>query len=91
MAGDLRDSTERLLKATARAILDAGYQVDYLGKIPTPALSYYALQKGVASFMVTGSHIPADRNGQKANRCDGEVVKSDEGWDHSLGGGDKTA
>jgi phosphomannomutase len=78
LAGDLRGSTERLLKATARAILDAGYQADYVGRIPTPALSYYALQKGVASFMVTGSHIPADRNGQKANRCDGEVIKSDE-------------
>ncbi len=78
MAGDLRGSTARLLKATARAILDAGYQLDYVGRIPTPALSYYALQKGVASFVVTGSHIPADRNGQKANRCDGEVLKSDE-------------
>jgi phosphomannomutase len=78
LAGDLRGSTERLLKATAHAILDAGYQVDYVGRMPTPALSYYALQKGVASFVVTGSHIPADRNGQKANRCDGEVIKSDE-------------
>jgi phosphomannomutase len=52
--------------------------VDFLGKIPTPALTFYALQKQTASFMVTGSHIPADRNGQKANRCDGEVLKTDE-------------
>ncbi len=78
LAGDLRPSTERLLKTTARAITDAGYGVDYCGLIPTPALTYYALQKGVASFIITGSHIPADRNGQKANRCDGEVLKSDE-------------
>lgn len=78
LAGDLRPSTERLLEATARAIVDAGYQVDYAGRIPTPALTYYALEQGVASFVVTGSHIPADRNGQKANRCDGEVQKSDE-------------
>ncbi len=78
IAGDLRPSTERILGATARAILDGGYQVDYLGRIPTPALTYYALQKGVVSFMGTGSHIPSDRNGQKANRCDGEVMKSDE-------------
>ena len=78
IAGDLRPSTGRILCATARAIRDAGYQVDYLGKIPTPALTYYALEKGLASFMATGSHIPADRNGQKANRCDGEVLKSDE-------------
>jgi phosphomannomutase len=74
LAGDLCGSTERLLKATAHAILDAGYQVDYVGRILAPALSYYALQKGVASFMVTGNLIPADRNGQKANRCDGEVI-----------------
>ena len=78
VACDLRTSSERLVKATAKAIIDAGYQVDFLGKIPTPALTYYALQNGVASFMVTGSHIPADRNGQKANRCDGEVLKTDE-------------
>ncbi len=78
LAGDLRLSTDRLLRATARAILDAGHGVDYLGKLPTPALTFYALQQGIASFMITGSHIPADRNGQKANRCDGEVMKSDE-------------
>ena len=78
LAGDLRVSTERMLKAVARGILDAGYQVDYVGRIPTPALTYYALQHGFASFMVTGSHIPADRNGLKTNRCDGEVMKSDE-------------
>ncbi len=78
LAGDLRVSTERMLKAVARGILDAGYQVDYVGRIPTPALTCYALQRGVASFMVTGSHIPADRNGLKTNRCDGEVMKSDE-------------
>lgn len=78
LAGDLRRSTDRLLRATARAILEAGHGVDYLGKQPTPALTFHALQQGIASFMITGSHIPADRNGQKANRCDGEVMKSDE-------------
>jgi len=78
IGGDLRPSTSRVLEATARAILDAGYLVDYVGSLPTPALSLYALAKGVMSFMCTGSHIPADRNGQKANRCDGEVLKSDE-------------
>lgn len=78
LAGDLRASTERMLGATARAIVDAGYRVDYVGRLPTPALTYYALERGVAGFMVTGSHIPAERNGQKAIRCDGEVRKSDE-------------
>jgi phosphomannomutase len=78
VACDLRSSSPRLVKATAKAIIDAGYQVDFQGKIPTPALTFYALQQGVASYIVTGSHIPADRNGQKANRCDGEVLKTDE-------------
>ncbi len=78
LAGDLRPSTDGIMSSAARAIMDAGYQIDYLGKLPTPALTYYALQQGVASFMVTGSHIPADRNGIKANRADGEVLKSDE-------------
>ncbi len=78
VACDLRPSSDRLVKATAKAIIDAGYQVDYQGKIPTPALTFYALQQGIASFIITGSHIPADRNGQKPNRCDGEVLKADE-------------
>jgi phosphomannomutase len=78
VACDLRASSDRLVNATSKAIVDAGYQVDYLGKIPTPALTFYALQNETASFMVTGSHIPADRNGQKANRYDGEVLKTDE-------------
>jgi phosphomannomutase len=78
VACDLRSSSDRLLKATAKAIIDAGYQIDFQGKIPTPALTFYALQQGIASFIITGSHIPADRNGQKANRCDGEVLKTDE-------------
>ncbi len=78
VACDLRPSSDRLVKATAKAITDAGYQIDFQGKIPTPALTYYALQQGIASFIITGSHIPADRNGQKANRCDGEVLKTDE-------------
>lgn len=78
IAGDLRPSSDRLLRATSRAILDTGYDTDYMGKLPTPALTFYALENGIASFIVTGSHIPADRNGQKANRCDGEVLKTDE-------------
>jgi phosphomannomutase len=82
IAGDLRPSTESekggIIRAVARAIVDAGLRVDNLGKIPTPALTYYAMQKGCASVMVTGSHIPFDRNGIKFNRTSGEVLKTDE-------------
>lgn len=78
IGGDLRPSTERLLKAVARAIADAGLAVEHLGRLPTPALAYYAMQKGRASVMVTGSHIPFHMNGIKYNRRAGEVLKSDE-------------
>lgn len=78
IAGDLRSSTPRILEAVAQAILDHGLSFDFCGTIPTPALTLYGLEQGVASFMVTGSHIPADRNGIKPNRSDGEVLKEDE-------------
>jgi phosphomannomutase len=82
VAGDLRPSTDgpqrSIMRAVARAIQDAGLQVDNLGRIPTPALTYYGLQTGRASVMVTGSHIPFDRNGIKFNKRSGEVLKEDE-------------
>lgn len=78
IAGDLRTSTDRILKAVVRAAHDMGLKTEYLGKIPTPALTYYAMQNGRASVMVTGSHIPFDRNGIKFNKSAGEVLKGDE-------------
>jgi phosphomannomutase len=78
LAGDLRPSTDRIQAAVARGIEDAGCTVDHLGKIPTPALTHYGLEAGLASVMVTGSHIPFDRNGIKFNKPDGEVLKADE-------------
>ena len=38
MAGDLRPSTDRIMRACAQAIIDSGFQVENAGKIPTPAL-----------------------------------------------------
>jgi phosphomannomutase len=82
LAGDFRpstDSAERsILRAVARAIQDAGLGVEYLGRVPTPALTYYAMQQRRPSIMVTGSHIPFDRNGIKFNKPAGEVLKTDE-------------
>lgn len=78
LAGDLRPSTERILIAVSRAIQDGGFRVEYLGRIPTPALTYAGISKGRASVMVTGSHIPFDRNGIKFNRPAGEILKADE-------------
>ena len=78
LAGDLRSSTGRILAAVFRSIQDAGYVALYAGRLPSPAVAYYAMQQAAASIMVTGSHIPDDRNGIKFNRPDGEILKEDE-------------
>jgi phosphomannomutase len=36
------------------------------------------LENACPAIMVTGSHIPADRNGIKFNKCTGEILKYDE-------------
>lgn len=78
VAGDLRDSTPRIAAAVVQAIRDGGFTAEYHGLIPTPAIAYYALERDLACIMVTGSHIPADRNGIKFYKKGGEVLKADE-------------
>ncbi len=78
LAGDLRPSSPRILAACARAIRDLGGVPVFCGYVPTPALALYAFGRGIPSLMVTGSHIPADRNGIKFYRSKGEVLKADE-------------
>jgi phosphomannomutase len=46
--------------------------------VPTPALALAAAQDGAGAVMITGSHIPDDRNGLKFYSCDGEITKTDE-------------
>jgi phosphomannomutase len=78
LAIDLRPSSPALAAACAAAIKHAGLGVDYCGAIPTPALAFYAQEKGVPGVMVTGSHIPFDRNGIKFYGVHGEITKADE-------------
>jgi phosphomannomutase len=78
LAGDLRPSTPRILRAAAEAIRDMGGQPVFCGHVPTPALAYYAFERRIPSLMVTGSHIPDDRNGIKFHRSTGEILKPDE-------------
>ncbi len=78
LAGDLRLSTPRILAAVAKAVEDAGFKAIYTGLLPSPAVAFYAIQHHDASIMVTGSHIPDDRNGIKFNRPEGEILKRDE-------------
>jgi phosphomannomutase len=78
IAGDLRPSSPRILGACAAAIVHCGGIVDHCGFVPSPAVAAYGFARGIPSLMVTGSHIPDDRNGIKFNRADGEVLKPDE-------------
>jgi phosphomannomutase len=67
-----------IAQAIVRAITDAGMQAVNLGRIPTPALASYALSHNKGSIMVTGSHIPFERNGYKTNSSRGELLKQQE-------------
>ncbi len=78
VAGDYRPSSPRIMAAAATAVRDAGCKVVNCGFIPSPAVALYGIQRGIASLMVTGSHIPDDRNGIKFNKPTGEILKQDE-------------
>lgn len=78
IAGDLRPSSPRIMAACAAAVRHMGGEVDYCGFVPSPAVAAHGFAKGIPSLMVTGSHIPDDRNGIKFNRTNGEVLKPDE-------------
>ncbi|MDQ1334282.1 MAG: phosphomannomutase [Thermodesulfobacteriota bacterium] len=78
VGGDLRASTDRIMKAAVRAVLDRGYLPRSCGRLPSPALAHYGLVKGIPTIMVTGSHIPEDRNGIKYTKKKGEILKQDE-------------
>jgi len=78
LSGDFRSSTPRILRAVAAAIEQEGINLDFAGFMPTPAVVAYAMARDWASIMVTGSHIPDDRNGIKFNMPWGEVLKTDE-------------
>ena len=78
IAGDLRPSTTRIMAAVARAAADMGVAPLICGRIPSPAVALYGITHNIPAIMVTGSHIPDDRNGIKFNKCAGEILKSDE-------------
>jgi phosphomannomutase len=87
-ASDLRPSSTQFVEeergygeicqAIECAIRDAGMRPVNLGRIPTPALACHALARAKGSIMVTGSHIPFNRNGYKLNTSAGELLKEHE-------------
>lgn len=75
---DRRDSSTRIAAAVAKGAASEGLRVIDCGVLPTPAMAGAALRAGTISIMVTGSHIPADRNGLKFYTSKGEFTKADE-------------
>jgi len=78
VSGDLRSSTSRIIRAVNHAILDMGMMPLDCGRFATPTLALFAMTKQIPGIMVTGSHIPADRNGIKFFLPNGEITKHDE-------------
>ncbi|MDM5131991.1 phosphomannomutase [Aeromonas piscicola] len=78
LAIDNRPSSYDMAMACATALKAMGLEPVYYGVIPTPALAYKSMNDAIPCIMVTGSHIPFDRNGLKFYRPDGEITKSDE-------------
>jgi len=78
IAGDYRPSSPRIMAAVAMAVRDTGCKPINCGLIPTPAVALYGISKNIPSIMVTGSHIPDDRNGIKFYKAEGEILKEDE-------------
>jgi phosphomannomutase/phosphoglucomutase len=66
---DVRPSSERLARAAERGMLAAGMAVERVGVVPTPALYYAVVSRGLDGGMqITGSHNPPEFNGFKMTK-----------------------
>jgi phosphomannomutase len=77
VARDLRPSSSDIAEMVIAAARAEGLDVTDCGAVPTPALALASIG-AAAAVMVTGSHIPADRNGLKFYVSGGEIGKVDE-------------
>lgn len=75
---DLRGSSPSIADMIAQRASAMGVDVTDCGAVPTPALALAAMQAGAGAVMITGSHIPADRNGLKFYTPEGEITKAHE-------------
>jgi phosphomannomutase len=83
IGGDLRPSSDRIAVACGLGIEHASvsgseFQVINFAKISSPALALFGFESNIPTIMVTGSHIPDDRNGIKFTTPLGEITKADE-------------
>jgi phosphomannomutase len=75
---DLRNSSAGIAATVAAAVAASGYRPLDCGELPTPALALEGLRLACPAVMVTGSHIPDDRNGLKFYTARGEITKDEE-------------
>ncbi|WIJ26749.1 phosphomannomutase [Devosia sp. RR2S18] len=75
---DFRYSSPTIAEDCAAAITAARLEPVDCGAMPTPALALHAMAAGCGAIMITGSHIPVDRNGLKFYVPGGEISKADE-------------
>lgn len=75
---DLRPSSPAMAQACHASARALGIPTIHAGVLPTPALAFAAERLGHPAIMITGSHIPFDRNGLKFYRAEGEITKQDE-------------
>lgn len=78
VAIDNRPSSPAISAFICGVIESYGLDVDFYGVVPTPALALQAMKDKDPSIMITGSHIPYDRNGIKFYTPVGEISKEDE-------------
>lgn len=78
VAIDNRPSSYKMAQAISVGLKQLDIETKFYGVIPTPALAFHAMQQEMPCIMVTGSHIPFDRNGLKFYRSEGEITKVDE-------------
>ena len=66
---DVRPSSPRLAAALERGLVRGGLAVERVGVVPTPALYYAVVARGLdGGIQVTGSHNPPEFNGFKMTR-----------------------
>lgn len=62
---DLRPSSPMIAEIVLQTVQACGITAVRCGPVPTPALALGAMNADCGAIMITGSHIPADRNGLK--------------------------
>lgn len=67
IAEDGRDQSEEtsLVAAIASGLQSQGFEVEFLGVVPTPSLAAWSLANRCGAIMVTASHNPHQYNGMK--------------------------